>query len=855
MGAQQSGKGGIGMSAHSDSAQGNGGNGDQPGTRDPRVLVDEIIDGTSAAALPVRLGQSLPTTLPILVSPVGPVYPGMMATIPVGDPRSQKTLSKAGPHVGILSVKQSASTMEPPLPPEQLYSFGSVARLVQPVNMPDGTPAVAVIGLKRMNLEQFVSSDEMLLAEVSYPEERVVNQREVEVIQSRVRDGMVELVKISPQIPDEIADLARQVPVPGALADFVMATLESSIASKQEILQDLVIESRLRSAWVLVEQRLDLARLGARIHEEIRSKLESRQREHYLREQLQAIRRELGEEVDQRQMDRDTYEKKIADAGMPEQAEERARRELERLTLLPPEASEYHVIRNYLDWLVELPWSRESDQELDISRAAAILDEDHHGLEEIKERILEFLAVRKLRQDQQGAILCLVGPPGVGKTSLGQSVARAMGREFHRITLGGMRDEAEIKGHRRTYVGAMPGKIIQALRRVKNRNPVFMLDELDKLGSDWRGDPSSALLEVLDPAQNNAFEDLYLDLPFDLSHVMFIATANMAAQIPRPLLDRMEVLTLSGYIPAEKRAIGRKYLLPRQLEAHGLDRSHLRITDKALGAIVDNYTREAGVRELERMIGRVCRKVAARVAALPDPSTHEKLLVTPETLPDYLGPRRHFHEVVKRCTRPGVVIGLAWTPVGGEVLFVEATSMPGKGVLQLTGKLGEVMSESARIAHSLLKSQASKYMIPAKVFNELDIHLHVPAGAIPKDGPSAGTAMFAALLSLLWRGKGKVSRARVAMTGEITLRGAVLPVGGIKEKVIGARRAGVRTVVLPEQNRPDVEEIPPEIVKGVKFIFASDIDDVVEAVLGPLPGKGKAPRQPQPPTEANNCAS
>ena len=729
----------------------------------------KAIQGELVTDVPARLVDNLPTRLPILVSTMGPVFPGMMSPVPVEDERSRRTLETSPTFVGLLALRPEAGRPEPPVAPEDLYDVGAVGRLVRPFQLQDGSAGYAVVGIRRVLVKAYVTTDPILLAEVEYPEDRVASQRETDALYQRVRASFRQLVDANSEMPDELLQVLEQLADPSALSAFVAANLGPDIATRQEILADFELGSRLRRALTLVEKQLDLAELGAKIQAEIRAKFERQQREHFLREQLQAIRKELGEEVDQRQLDRDTYLQKIDEAGMTGEAEERARKELDRLGLLPPEASEYHVIRNYLDWLVELPWSKESRELVDVVRARKVLDEDHHGLEEVKDRIVEFLAVRKLRPDQQGAILCLVGPPGVGKTSLGRSVARATGREFYRFALGGMRDESEIKGHRRTYVGAMPGKIIQGLRRVETRNPVFMLDELDKIGSDWRGDPASALLEVLDPAQNHSFSDHYLDLPFDLSRVLFIATANVSANIPAPLLDRTELISLPGYLPQEKQAIGVSYLFPRQLEAHGLSRKQLKIPKRTVGAIVEGYTREAGVRQLERSLGRICRKTAARVAELQDPSQAKVTNVAPDNLSEYLGPRRFHRELAERVCRPGVVVGLAWTAVGGEILFIEATAMAGSGRFQLTGKLGEVMSESARIAYSLVRSRADQFAIPHRFFKERDIHLHVPAGAVPKDGPSAGVAMTCALLSLLWRGKGRVARSRVAMTGEITL--------------------------------------------------------------------------------------
>ena len=789
----------------------------------------EVVDDEHAG-VPARLADALPRRLPVLASPPGPLFPGMMSPVPVDDPRSEASLRQAERFVAVVAVRPEWGGDGVPAP-RDLYDAGCVGQLVHPTTLPGERRAVIVGGIKRLRVVQLIEADGVLVADLEYPDEQTRDPREVAALQQRLRAGFKELVGLSPELPDQVGELVDGMGDPGALADLVGANLGRDVAERQGILEAFELGERLRRALLMVERQLDLAQLGAKLRDEIREGIEAKQKEHYLREQLRAIRRELGEEVDQRQLDRDTYQERIARAGMPEEAERRARQELDRLTLLPSEASEYHVIRTYLDWLVDLPWSREEEERIDLARARRILDQDHHGLEEVKERIVEFLAVRRLRPDQQGAILCLVGPPGVGKTSLGRSVARATGRPFHRVSLGGMRDEAEIKGHRRTYVGAMPGKVIQGLRRVGARNPVFMLDELDKLSSDWRGDPASALLEVLDPAQNSTFEDHYLDLPFDLSHVLFVATANVAAEIPAPLLDRTELLRLPGYIPTEKRAIARRYLLPRQLEANGLRPSHLAVSRDALAAVVQRYTREAGVRELERMIGRVCRKVAARVAVLPDPEQAPRVEVTAANLAEFLGPPRYTVELLRRCRRPGVVVGLAWTPVGGEILFIEATSMPGKGGFKLTGKLGDVMSESAHIAHSLVRSRADAFGIPPEVFSERDLHLHVPAGAIPKDGPSAGVAMVCALASLLSGSKGRPARARTAMTGEVTLRGAVLPVGGIREKVVAAKLAGVKTVIAPAGNEPDVQQLPKDVARGLRFVFVEEVEEAVAKAL------------------------
>jgi ATP-dependent Lon protease len=598
------------------------------------------------------------------------------------------------------------------------------------------------------------------------------------------------------------------------------------------LLRETRVEERLKTVAEALTRELELARLAGRIREEIRDKVEKTQREYYLREQLKAIRRELGEEVDQKELISMEIEEKIDLKGLPEEVAKRARKELKRLEVLSPDSPEYSVINTYLDWIVSLPWSMETEDNENLKKARKILEEDHYGLNEVKDRIIEFLAVRKLKPDQKGAILCFAGPPGVGKTSLGQSIARALDRKFFRFSLGGMRDEAEIKGHRRTYIGAMPGKILQGLKQVEVRNPVFMLDEVDKLGSDWRGDPSSAMLEVLDPAQNWGFRDHYLDIPFDLSHVMFICTANIKAEIPRPLLDRMEVIDLPGYILDEKVAIAERYLVARQLDAHGLKPSNLRFSKGVLTKIVEGWTAEAGVRNLERAIGRICRKVAAKVAA--DETKFER--ITKNNLPDYLGTRKISKESLDKRPPVGTSIGLAWTPVGGEILKIETTRMPGNGRFHVTGKLGEVMKESVEIAVSYIRHNHEIYDIDPKIFEKEDLHIHFPAGAVPKDGPSAGVTITTALISLLSGAKGLRPAAKMAMTGEMTLSGEVLPVGGIREKVLAAQHAGVNTVVLPKKNEQDVEEIPAHIIAGLKFVYAGDYKEVYDVSLG-VPSK------------------
>jgi ATP-dependent Lon protease len=622
---------------------------------------------------------------------------------------------------------------------------------------------------------------------------------------------------------------------------FIATNIRMEIPDAQAILELDSVREKLLKLTSIMTKELEVLELGRKIQTEAQSEMEKMQRDYFLREQMKAIQKELGEQ-DEQAVEVEEYRKKIAEAGMPEEAEREALRELSRMEKMPPQAAEYSVIKTYLDWLTDMPWQVATEDQLDITHARQVLDEDHYDLEDIKERILEYLAVRKLRmerkeereeqeqvdyirQEREGVILCFVGPPGTGKTSLGRSVARALGRRFIRMSLGGMRDEAEVRGHRRTYIGAMPGRIIQGLKRVGTRNPVFMLDEIDKVGSDWRGDPSSALLEVLDPEQNRDFRDHYLDVPFDLSQVMFITTANMLSPIPAPLRDRMEILELDGYTEEEKAGIAQQYLLPRQIRENSLRPEEVSFSDDAMRGIIRDYTREAGVRNLERQIGTVCRKVATRVAEQEGITVH----VERDDLVEYLGKPRFYFEAAERTEIPGVATGLVWTPTGGDITFIEATRMKGSRRLTLTGKLGDVMKESAQAAVSYVRSKASELGIDDDVFSNSDIHIHVPAGAVPKDGPSAGVTIATSLVSLL---TGRKVRADVAMTGEITLRGQVLPVGGIKQKVLAAARVGMNTVILPERNQPDLDEVPEEIRKQLHFVFAERVDDVLAAALG-----------------------
>ena len=696
-----------------------------------------------------------------------------------------------------------------------LYDIGTVALILRMAKEGDNQAKLIIQGVTRVKILEITSHEPYLKARVEPIQDIVETDLETQALTTNVRQVFSRVLELAPHIPNELGGVIMSVEDPGVLADIVTSHLNIGVAEKQSVLESISVKERLQKALKILTQQLEILELGHKIQSEVRHQMDRSQREIYLREQLKAIRKELGEGEDLAS-EIEELKKKVEAKGLPESAKQEVLREIDRLSKMHPASSEYTVSRTYIDWILDLPWNEMDEERLDIKEAEKILNEDHYDLEKIKKRILEYLAVRKLKPDAKGPILCFAGPPGTGKTSLGRSIARAMGRKFVRISLGGVRDEAEIRGHRRTYVGAMPGRIIQGLKRVGVKNPIFMLDEIDKLGTDFRGDPASALLEVLDPEQNSTFVDHYLGVEFDLSHVIFIATANVLDSIPRPLLDRMEVLELSGYTLEEKLEIAKRYLIPRQLEAHGLSKKHLSFSPKALEHIISGYTREAGVRELERKIAAVCRAVALDIAT----GISKKVTVKVKDLPKYLGPKRYEHEVAERTSIPGVATGMAWTPTGGEILFIEATSMKGQGKLILTGKLGDVMKESAQAARSYLHANAKRYKVDEDIFPKLDIHIHVPSGAIPKDGPSAGVAIFIALLSLL---RDKPVRPDVAMTGEITLRGLVLPVGGIKEKVLAAHRAGIKEVILPKRNEPDLSEIPESVRKGLKFHLINNL--------------------------------
>ena len=710
--------------------------------------------------------------------------------------------------------------------PDDLYRVGTIANVLRFVTADDQQHHLICQGTSRFRILDFIPGAPFLAARVErLHEPHGAGDPELDARLLTLRERALEALELLPQTPQELVKAIRSIASPGVLADTVAGYMDLKPEDKQGILETLDLKQRMEKVQALLDYRVEVLKLSHKIGQQTRERMTERQREAMLREQMRSIQQELGEGEDRGEEIRELTEA-VEQAGMPEEAKTQALREIKRLERMPEAAAEYSMVRTYLEWLTELPWAKESEDKLDIDEARRVLDADHYGLDKVKRRILEYLAVRKLNPTGKSPILCFVGPPGVGKTSLGQSIARAMGREFQRIALGGVHDEAEIRGHRRTYIGALPGNIIQSIRKAGTRNPVFMLDEMDKLGTGFHGDPASALLEVLDPAQNSSFRDTYLGVPFDLSHVMFIGTANVLDQIPGPLRDRMEVIELPGYTREEKIEIARRYLVGRQLEAAGLTPEQCRIDDAALSRIVADYTREAGCRNLEREIGAVVRHVAVRIAD----GTLQSAGIGPDDLPDILGAPRFEDEVAMRTSVPGVATGLAWTPTGGDILFIEASRAPGKGRLILTGQLGEVMKESAQAALTLIKGRSADFGLDPELFENSDIHIHVPAGAIPKDGPSAGVALYIALASLLSE---RTVRNDVAMTGEITLRGLVLPVGGIKEKTLAALRAGIRTVLLPARNRKDAEEIPAAAREQLQLHWIERVEDAVALALTP----------------------
>jgi ATP-dependent Lon protease len=773
--------------------------------------------GITAASLPEDVVCIVPVRNVVL-------FPGIVMPLSLGRTKSIAAAQEAARSerpIGVL-LQRVAEADDPA--PEQLYEVGTLAGILRYITAPDGNHHIVCQGQQRFRVREFVPGHPFLAARVERIDEPEAQTPEIEARLFALKERAMEALQLLPQVPPELINAVQSAASPSIGADLVSSFMDLKVEEKQEILETVDIRRRLDRVLELLGHRIEVLKISRDIGQQTKDAVEGRQREYILREQLRAIQKELGES-EGTAAEIEELDKAIAEAGMPEEAEQQARKELKRLERMPEAAAEHSMVRTYLDWLIELPWSKLSDDAIDIAQARRILDEDHYGLDKIKRRILEYLAVRKLNPAGKSPILCFVGPPGVGKTSLGQSIARATGRKFVRTSLGGVHDEAEIRGHRRTYIGALPGSIVQGIRKAGMRNPVFMLDEMDKLVAGFHGDPSSALLEVLDPEQNNTFRDNYLAVPFDLSQVMFIGTANVLDQIPGPLRDRMEVIELPSYTEDEKVEIARRYLVRRQLEANGLKPEQAEIAEDAIRAIVRDYTREAGCRNLERQIGGVLRNVAVRIAE----GSVGRVRIGAENLHAILGARRFENEVAIRTCIPGVATGLAWTPVGGDILFVEAARATGSGRLILTGQLGDVMKESAQAALSLVKSRARQLGIDEALFEKNDIHVHVPAGAIPKDGPSAGVAMFTALVSLL---TDQNVRGDTAMTGEISLRGLVLPVGGIKEKVLAAHRAGLKRVLLPARNRKDFEDIPESARETLEFVWLERVDDAIRAGLG-----------------------
>jgi ATP-dependent Lon protease len=767
--------------------------------------------------------DQIPEELPILPLRDTVVFPNIVTPLVVAREKSVNLINDAIAGDRMLGlVSQKSADIEDP-GPKDVYQYGTAAVILRMLKFPDGSLRILVQGVGRIFIKKVTQIDPYFKAQINIVEERLRKTTQVEALKRNVSIQFQKIISLMPQLPDELQVVVVNTSDPSKLADLIASNLNFSIQEKQEILEEFDVISRLEKLTILVNRELEVLEMGSKIQDKVQTEVGKNQREYFLREQLRAIQKELGL-GDEKSMEIEELRKKINDAKMPERAEKESMRELDRLAKMQPGAAEYTVSRTYIDWMISLPWSKTVEKNLDIEEALSVLDKDHYDLEKVKERILEYLAVRKLKTDTKGPILCFVGPPGVGKTSLGQSIARAMGRTFVRISLGGVHDEAEIRGHRRTYIGALPGRIIQGLKTAGSNNPIFMLDEVDKIGQDFRGDPSAALLEVLDPEQNNSFTDHYLDVPFDLSQVMFITTANVLYTVPDALRDRLEIIELPGYIAEEKLEIAFKYLIPRQIEENGLRKKHISFTRSGIRNIIQDYTREAGVRNLERQIATVCRKVARKVAE----GDEEKKSIKPENLHDLLGPKKYYSEVKQRIGEPGVATGLSWTPTGGDILFIEATMMKGSKNLSLTGQLGDVMKESAQAALSYIRAHSTDFGINTNFFEKTDIHVHVPAGAIPKDGPSAGVTLATSLVSLL---TGKPVKHNIAMTGEITLRGKVLPVGGIKEKVLAARRAGIKHIILPEKNKDDLEQVPENTKKDMKFDFVDELSSVFELAI------------------------
>ena len=786
--------------------------------------------------------MEIPEELPMMAVRDVVVFNYMIIPLFVGRPGSISAVNEAmsGDKLLMLVTQKDATKDDPE--PEDVYQVGMVSMIMRTLKLPDGRLKVLVQALSKAQVKSYLQKDPHFRVEIELLEEEETEKItvEIEALMRTVREHTEKIMSLRGILSSDLMMIINNIEEPGRLADLVGSNLRLKISESQQILETTDPVQRLRLVADLLNKELEVSTVQAKIQSDAKEEMSRSQREYFLREQMQALKKELGDE-DAYGQEIEELRKKIKKKKMPKYARKEARRELKRLEMMHPDASESNIIRTYIDWILDLPWKKSSKDLLDLKAAAKVLDEDHYGLEKVKERILEFLAVRKLNRDSKGPILCFVGPPGVGKTSLGQAVARAMGRKFYRLSLGGMRDEAEIRGHRRTYIGAMPGRILQGLKNVKNNNPVFMMDEIDKIGADYRGDPSSALLEVLDPEQNSTFSDHYMNMPFDLSRVMFITTANRSDTIPGPLMDRMEVIRLAGYTQEEKMVIARKYLLPRQIQENGIKPSRIKLDDKTLQMIVSNYTHEAGVRNLERELGKICRKLARKIAE----GGKGPYTISKNTLEKYLGPPRFIPDAeLDTLMQPGLVVGLAWTEVGGELLHIETSILPGKGKLILTGQLGDVMKESAQAALTYCRSRSKQLGVDDNFFDTIDIHIHVPAGAIPKDGPSAGITMTTALYSAIVE---KTVKKGFAMTGEVTLRGRVLPIGGLKEKALAALRYGINKIIIPYENEKDLVEIPEELRKKITFYPVKHMDEVIELALGtfkrPVRKKGGGSRK------------
>jgi ATP-dependent Lon protease len=774
-------------------------------------------------------GAPLPDGLPILPLRDSVTFPHTLTPLAIGQERSIQLVNDVLSGERMLAMVASRDPENEEPGPDDLYDVGVAGTVARMIKVPDGTLRILVQGGPRVKVNGYVATEPYLVARIEEQPDVVEETPEVEAMARTVQHSFTEIIQQVPYLPEELQLAVANIDDPSELSWMIAGALRVKTEEKQELLAEPNLAKRLRRLSELLARESELISIGSRIQSQVQSEMEKGQREYFLRQQLKAIQEELGE-TDEQAAEANELRERIEAADLPEHAAKQAERELQRFERLPPQSAEHGVIRTYLEWIVDLPWSTSTEDHLDLAEARAVLDRDHYDIDRIKDRIIEFLAVRKLKPDARSAILCFVGPPGVGKTSLGRSIAAAMGRKFERISVGGVRDESEIRGHRRTYVGAIPGTIVRALRDAGSNNPVLMIDEIDKMGADFRGDPASAMLEVLDPEQNTTFRDHYLDLPIDLSNVMFVTTANQLEPIPPPLRDRMEVIQLAGYTEEEKLEISKRYLVPRQIERNGLTPGKIEFTDEALRLIIDGYTREAGVRNLEREIGSVVRKVAREYA---EGTRNRKRTIRPKQVSELLGKRRFLSEVARRTDDPGVATGLAWTPVGGDVLFVEATAFPGDGKLQITGQLGDVMKESAAAALSYVKANAWRWGegVPDDWFRNNDIHVHVPAGAVPKDGPSAGITMATALVSLV---TGRPVLSGTAMTGEVTLTGQVLPIGGLKEKSLAAQRAGITRVIAPKINEADLDEFPPHLLSSIEFVFVDTVDRVLDLALEPL---------------------